>query len=281
MSKHNSHGRLALCYVRVSTVEQWKFGLSLEAQEERLRAYCRMAGLEVVELIREEGVSASIPLGKRPAGAKLLEMMSGGIGHVVCLKLDRLFRDAEDALRQTKAWDKAGVSLHLVDMGGQSLSTGSAMGRMFLTLMAGCAELERNLVSERTISVLTHKRQQGRVFNHPPYGFGRVGDKLVPLVNEMAVVQLIRERREDGWSLGMIAQALNSDNIPPKKGPAARWHPRTIQNILDNTIYRKLTEVRMEGESEGMSLREFATATGKSAMTSQRILAPTEERKLA
>ena len=55
--------------------------------------------------------------------------------------LDRLFRDAEDALRQTKAWDKAGIALHLVDMGGSGMNTASAMGRMFLTLMA--AELER------------------------------------------------------------------------------------------------------------------------------------------
>lgn len=43
--------------------------------------------------------------------------------------LDRLFRDAEDALRQTKAWDKAGIVLHLVDMGGTSMNTASAMGR--------------------------------------------------------------------------------------------------------------------------------------------------------
>src|SRR5579871_2418172 len=135
MAKRTDPGNRALCYVRVSTLEQSKFGFSLDAQEQRLRAYCQVAGLEVVDLIREEGVSASIPLAKRPAGAKLLDglrdAIGGGIGHVVCLKLDRLFRDAEDALRQTKAWDKAGIALHLVDMGGHSLNTGSAMGRMF------------------------------------------------------------------------------------------------------------------------------------------------------
>jgi len=248
MAKQTNVGKLALCYTRVSTVEQWKFGVSLEAQEERLRAYCRMAGLEVVELIQEEGVSASIPLSKRPAGAKLLQMMSGGISHVVCLKLDRLFRDAEDCLRQTREWDRAGVVLHLVDLGGTSLSTGSAIGRMFLTLMAGCAELERNLVSERTVSVLAHKRQQGRVYNHPPYGFRRIGDRLVAVVDEMAIVHLIRERREDGWSLGMIAEALNSDSVPSKN--SAKWYARTVKNILDNSVYRKAAETRADAEPE-------------------------------
>ncbi|WP_031496180.1 recombinase family protein [Bryobacter aggregatus] len=229
-------GNRALCYVRVSTVEQSKFGFSLDAQEDRLRAYCQMAGLEVMELVREEGVSASIPLAKRPAGAKLLEWMNNGVGHVVCLKLDRLFRDAEDALRQTKAWDKAGVSLHLVDMGGQSLSTGSAMGRMFLTLMAGCAELERNLVAERTASVLAHKKQQGKVYNHTPFGFERAGDRLVVAAAEMAMVRLMHERREDGWSLAMIADAFNADHIPGKNG--GKWYGRTVKNILENSLFQ-------------------------------------------
>lgn len=234
-------GNRALCYVRVSTVEQSKFGFSLDAQEERLRAYCQMAGLEVMELVREEGVSASIPLAKRPAGSKLLQWMNNGVGHVVCLKLDRLFRDAEDALRQTKAWDKAGVSLHLVDMGGQSLSTGSAMGRMFLTLMAGCAELERNLVAERTASVLAHKKQQGKVYNHTPFGFERAGDRLVVAAAEMAMVRLMHERRDDGWSLAMIADAFNADHIPGKNG--GRWYGRTVKNILENSVYQTVAAV--------------------------------------
>ena len=243
MSKRHT-GNLALCYTRVSTVEQSKFGFSLDAQEQRLRAYCQAAGLEVVELIREEGVSASIPLGKRPSGAKLLRWIDDGVGHVVCLKLDRLFRDAEDALRQTKAWDKAGIALHMVDMGGASMNTASAMGRMFLTLMAGCAELERNLVAERTASVLAHKKQQGKVYNHTPYGFERVGDRLVVAVDEMAMVGLMRERREDGWSFGMIADAFNGDHIPGKNG--GKWYGRTVKNVLENSLYQPVGAVAGE-----------------------------------
>lgn len=238
-------GICALGYVRVSTVEQTRFGTSLEAQEERLGAYCKSTGLQLVEVMREEGVSGSTPLSKRPAGARLLDGMNG-IGHIVALKLDRLFRDAEDALRQTKTWDKAGICLHLVDLGGSSLNTGSAMGRMFLTMMAGCAELERNLGAERTASVLAHKKQQGRVYNHVPYGFQRVGDRLIPVVDEMAVVHLIRERREDNWSLRMIADALNADGVLAKKG--GKWYARTVKNILENSVYRKVVDTRVDSE---------------------------------
>ncbi len=62
----------AVLYVRVSTDEQARHGVSLEAQEERLRAYCTMRGFEVAATIRDEGVSAYKHLHTRPGGAELL-----------------------------------------------------------------------------------------------------------------------------------------------------------------------------------------------------------------
>lgn len=70
-------------------------------------------------MVLESGVSASRTLGNRPGGQRLLEMVSSGrVQAVVALKLDRLFRDASDVLIQTRGWDRAGIALHLVDMGG-------------------------------------------------------------------------------------------------------------------------------------------------------------------
>ena len=71
-------------------------------------------------MIREEGVSGAKPLGIRPGGIELLALVATKkVGHIVALKLDRLFRDAADALHQSRAWDKAEIALHLVDMGGK------------------------------------------------------------------------------------------------------------------------------------------------------------------
>jgi len=229
-------GNRSILYVRVSTLEQLK-GVSLDAQEERLRACCQMTGLELVstDVIREEGVSASLPLYKRPGGSRLLERLNSGVTHVVSLKLDRLFRDAEEALRQTKAWDRAGITLHLIDMGGASINTASAMGRMLLTTIAGFAELERNLVAERTTLSLAHKKNHRQVYNHVPFGFDQVGKVLVENPHELAVIRLIEERRDDGWSLHRIAEALNEDHVPTKLG--GRWYARTVKNLLDNGLY--------------------------------------------
>ena len=110
------------------------------------------------------GVSGMIPLAQRDGGAAVIEgLMEHSATHVIALKLDRLFRDAADALNQTRQWDKDKIALHLIDVGGQSINTSSAMGRMFITMMAGFAELERNLISERTTTALQHKKSHGEV----------------------------------------------------------------------------------------------------------------------
>ncbi|MFA4917338.1 MAG: recombinase family protein [Syntrophales bacterium] len=228
--------RKAVCYIRVSTLEQSTQGVSLEAQEERLRAYCAMAKLEVVAMIREEGVSGAKPLSARPGGTELLAIVGTmKVGHIVALKLDRLFRDAADALHQSRAWDKSGIALHLVDMGGQSLNTASAMGRFFLNMMAGVAELERNLIAERTGMALAHKKAHREVYAPTPYGFDREGDTLTENPAELQTVSQIKEWRSQGWSLRKIARELKELGIPTKNG--GRWHPGTIKYLLENNLY--------------------------------------------
>lgn len=226
----------AIVYTRVSTEEQVREGVSLDAQEARVRAYCTMAGLEVATVIREEGVSAGKPLSTRPGGSELLRAIARGEAvHVIALKLDRLFRDAVDALQTTQAWDNAGVALHLVDLGGQAVNTGSAMGRFFLNVMAGCAELERNLTRERTIAALTYKKANGAVYGPVPFGFDREGDELLPNRCELFTVGAIRRERSAGRSLQGIAGMLNGQGVPTKSGGA--WYPSTVKYILSNRLY--------------------------------------------
>ena len=153
----------------------------------------------MVEIVADEGVSASIALADRPGGAQLLDLVQKRqVGHVVALKLDRLFRDAADALTQTRAWDRAGIAMHLIDVGGQTINSSTAMGRMFLTMMAGFAELERNLIAERTTAALAHKKRRGLVYNHVPLGYVRDGDELRRDTGEQKVIMQIMDWRRGG-----------------------------------------------------------------------------------
>src|ERR1051325_2094770 len=103
----------AVAYVRVSTGKQ---DLSLDAQEERVRAYCQAYGLDLVDVIRERAVTGKLKLNKRPEGRSIADLVAAGVCHIVALKPDRLFRNAVDALAHVEEWEQAGISLHLVDM---------------------------------------------------------------------------------------------------------------------------------------------------------------------
>lgn len=235
----------AVAYVRVSTEEQARGGVSLDAQEERLVAYATAMDLPLARVIREEGVSGAKPLDERPGGRELLAILAcGEAGNVAAVKLDRLFRDAADCLTQTRAWDRRGIALHLIDMGGATINTASAMGRLFMTMSAGFAELERNLIAERTATALQHKKRHRAVYAPVPYGYDRGdGDMLIVNDAEQVIVRRVLARRAVGWSFGAIADDLNRDGIPTKtrmrggQPTAGRWYAATIRYITLNDLH--------------------------------------------
>jgi len=227
-------GTPVVLYVRVSTVEQAEEGVSLEAQEKALRLYAELRGLVVVEVVTDPGVSASKALADRPGGARVLNLVRRRkVGAVLTTKLDRLFRDAADCLTVVRAWDRAGVSLHLTDMGGQAIDTSTAVGRMFLTFLAGLAEMERSLIAERTKTALAHKRSKGeRVSRWLPFGWKLADDgvHLVEHPQEQRAIELIQRLRVKGYSQRAIADALNRRRIPSR---GREWHKTTVARVLN------------------------------------------------
>src|SRR5262245_53764715 len=84
--------RTAIGYIRVSSEEQADSGLGLEAQRQRIRAYCEMKGLHLATIFEDAGVSGGKALGTRPAGARLLAEAKKNRSVLVVAKFDRLFR---------------------------------------------------------------------------------------------------------------------------------------------------------------------------------------------
>src|SRR5262249_6336595 len=62
----------AIGYVRVSSEEQADSGLGLQAQRQRIVAFCDMKGLRLVEVYEDAGVSGGKPLSSRPSSSRLL-----------------------------------------------------------------------------------------------------------------------------------------------------------------------------------------------------------------
>ena len=232
----------AIGYIRVSTVKQSDNGVSLSDQRQKIEDYCNFKGYELSEIIEDKGVSAGIPLTDRPGGQQLQDKLdSNNIEIVISVKLDRLFRDAVDCLNTSKRWDDDGIALHLLDLGGGTLDTSTAMGRMFLTMSAGFAEMEKNLIQERTKNALRYKRDKREVYGHAPLGFKRVGDKLVEVEEELGILDMIFTLREKGLSLRKIAGKLNNEGIETKSN-GKKWRASNISYILKNDLYQEVIQ---------------------------------------
>jgi DNA invertase Pin-like site-specific DNA recombinase len=215
-------------YVRVSTEEQATAGVSLSAQAEKVRAYCALYDLDLVELVEDAGASAKTL--DRPGLQRALTMLRKGQAEgIVIAKLDRLTRSVADMATLISDYfgERAGRSLFSV---ADSIDTRTAAGRMVLNILVSVSQWEREAIGERTRDALRHKRAKGEVFNHEPLGYVRSGDRLVEVEDEMNTVAEVRRLAAEGVSLRKICAHMMAHGFKTKRGGA--WRPSTVQAIL-------------------------------------------------
>lgn len=198
-------------YCRVSTALQASEGESLEVQQRQLRGWADMQGRQLDEVFIERGVSGSVPVADRPEGGRLWAQLQRG-DMLIAAKLDRLFRSALDALQMVEQLKAKGVSLILLDLGGDI--SGNGLSKLFLTIAAAFAEAERDRIRERVTQVKQDQRRRGFYLGgRLPYGY-RIGEdgKLEPEPAQQAVIRHALELRTNGFSLRAIQAALATDH---------------------------------------------------------------------
>jgi site-specific DNA recombinase len=239
MRAHFPRGGKAYGYVRASTVRQ---EISPEAQAEMIRHYCKHYGLELVDIVKDAGVSARIPFADRPGGSYLLQNVKKG-EHIVIARLDRAFRRAADLAVHIQEFDRSGINLHIMDM-GWGMDFSSPLGRFFAHVMAAVAELESSLISARTKEALAAAKPRGRntgkFVGHAPYGWryenffnedlGRYDVRRVPDNRERAIMrEIVRLIKEEHLSALRIADILSIKKIPARMGD--KWTQRAVMSM--------------------------------------------------
>lgn len=225
--------KTAIGYVRVSTNEQATQGLSPATQGKEIKEYCARHGLLLLpNLARDLGISGSRPLARRPYGRRVVALARDGeVGHVVATKLDRLFRDADDCLRHVKAWTRRGVTLHVINFGGDAFNSTSTMGKFFLTVMAAIAEMERGMIADRIKDIVKRKRARGEWLGSTPYGWLRTtDDHVVRDEFQQSVIRWMLTAVRSGLSYREITDRLNEKGTPPPR--SKRWHMTSVKRIV-------------------------------------------------
>lgn len=136
-------------YARVSTKEQ-----VLDAQIDALKKY----GCSKIYTEKKSGKSKD-----RPELNKLLAVLKTG-DSIVVYKLDRLGRSLKDLITITNEWKESNINfVSLKD----SIDTSTSIGRFFFNIMSSLAELEREMIVERTQAGLSAARSRGRLGGRP------------------------------------------------------------------------------------------------------------------
>lgn len=141
-------------YARTSTADQ-KAGL--EAQERDLRA----AGAEKVYA---EHVSS---VAQRGALRECLDFLREGDALVVT-KPDRLARSTAELLTIESDLSRRGVGLVILSMGGERLDTRNPTSKLMLTILAGVATWEREIMLERQREGIAKAKAEGKYRGRAP-----------------------------------------------------------------------------------------------------------------
>jgi len=227
----------AVAYIRVSTQEQADSGLGLEAQKARIAAYCAAQGWHLTEVFTDAGVSAKTL--NRPALQAALEALRPG-RVLVALKLDRLTRTARDLDDLTALVHKAGGEWATVE---GSYDTASAMGRFMLRVVADIAQMEREVIAERTSAALQAKKARGERLGTTPLGYRTVetpeGRRVEVDPEEQTTVETARALFDAGHSYRQIARELTAQGRRTKRG--GPWYAETVRCLIRNRYLEGVT----------------------------------------
>jgi len=237
------NAKIAVGYARVSTEEQAKEGVSIDAQIEAIRSYCRREGIELIDIYKDEGISGT-SMEFRPGIQDVMTAISSRrVTHVIAAALDRIGRDLEhlDAFR--KLCDRRKVRLVTLNA---STDYSTTTGRAMFGIEAVMSRMYRDQVADKTKAALRYVRDvQGKHLGHVPFGYARVqiGDgkgKLVINDGEQDILTDIRRMRDNGDSYWAISAWMNGRRIMPRTG--RQWYPMSVRSLLLRTKYATAAE---------------------------------------
>lgn len=220
-------------YLRVSTDEQAREGVSLAMQRDLCEKYVELHDLPEDTIVYEDAGQSAGTL-DRPALDKLRsDITTGIIQHVVVFKLDRLTRSVGDLCTLLGECEKWGAALHGVR---DKLDTSSPSGRLVLHIMGAVAEWERDTIRERVKAGLAEIRRQGYLVGSPPYGWDAVshdgpGQLMMPSA-DYPQIREARVMRDHGRSLARIGHAIRGQH-----------HPEAGKRIVEAPLLEELEAV--------------------------------------
>lgn len=226
----------AVVYCRVSTEDQARDGYSLDAQQERAKAYCAAKGWEYVRAYVDGGRSGKSLDGRDAMAALLADARAHLFEQVIVLNFKRLARKVLDTLNICDQLEACGVYVTSLT---EAVDTSTAMGRAIRTVLATFAELDRENIVENIKIGMEEAARQGHVIGPLSLGYARSesGD-IITTESTILVLQCFERYAAGTTSLSDLAAWANGQGLRSTRG-----------NLLDKLSMRKLlTNVHYRGD---------------------------------
>lgn len=218
-------------YMRVSTEDQAREGFSLPEQKERLEAFCKFKGYEIVDYYEDAGISAKTG-NHRPEFERLKDdIKAKRINTIVALKLDRITRSIYDWENLMTFLDENNAYLDCVN---DEINTTSANGKMISRLLMSVSQNEIERTSERTKVGMAGAIKNGHIPHKAPLGYKHEDRKLVIDYSTKDIVIRIFDLYYNGLSYKKISNLFNEEKVLGRDN----WRDSTIVTILENEIYK-------------------------------------------
>ena len=164
-----------VAYIRVSRDDEQP-----ENQEYAIFKWAAERGHQVVEVVRDVGVSGALPPGERPGWQKVVQLLESADG-VVVYALDRAARSL---------WDLASVVRELETQGKILMSVREEwlqnvdprVRQLIISVLGWAAEMEREFIKERTREALARLKAQGKYVGRPPKWSEQTRRRIIDLV---------------------------------------------------------------------------------------------------
>lgn len=201
-------------YVRVSTAKQEQSGLSVEAQAAKIRQYCELYDLELVDMIIDAGASAKT-LDREGIQAAISRLNSGDVEGLVVAKLDRLTRSIKDLNVLIEEIFNSAALISVADQ----VDTTTPSGRLILNILMSVSQWEREEIGERTKTAMKAKRSKGEYTGgKAPLGWKVEDGQEVPDEDEQELIAIVRGYRAIRLSYSAIALKLTNAHFTTRTG---------------------------------------------------------------
>lgn len=202
----------AVIYIRVSTEDQ---KLGSKAQQDTCEAFCQREGVEVSDILVDQGVSGGTPLEKRDGLIDAINALEDG-GILVVAKRCRVARDVLISCLIDHAVKAKGARIVSADGIAQGDGPEAVMMRQILDVFA---QYERSMIRLRTRAALRQLRKKGKRSGTIPFGFKVDSENnVIKCDEEQSTIELIMGLRSEGLSLRAISARLKEMNVVGRKG---------------------------------------------------------------